>query len=126
MNKIKNIFYFGEKVDGYDIRVLNEREARAGAGILFLFAMISFLNSWLLGNFYWTKVFIVAFLIDFIIRVLVNPKYAPSLILGRLFITNQKPEYVGGCSKKVRLDYWINLINNNVFCPCSEWGYRTN
>jgi len=100
MNKIKDIFYFGEKVDGYDVRVLNEREARAGAGILFFFAIITFLNSWLLGNFYWTRVFIIAFLIDFIIRILVNPKYAPSLILGRFFVSNQKPEYVGAAQKK--------------------------
>jgi hypothetical protein len=41
---------FGEVVEGYKIRVLNEREARASAGILFLFGMLSFLNSFMLGN----------------------------------------------------------------------------
>ena len=29
---------FGENVQGYDIPVLNEREVRAGAGILFFFS----------------------------------------------------------------------------------------
>ena len=33
MNKTKQ---FGETVEGYDIPVLNEREIRASAGILFL------------------------------------------------------------------------------------------
>jgi len=31
---MSKIFGLGEVVDGYDVKVLNEREARAGAGIL--------------------------------------------------------------------------------------------
>ena len=38
MNKV---IQFGENVEGYDIPVLNEREIRAAAGILFLFAFIA-------------------------------------------------------------------------------------
>lgn len=97
---MKNIFYFGEKVEGYDIRVLNERELRAGAGILFVFAMIAFFNALLLNNYGIIKIFVVAFAIDFAIRIFVNPKYSPSLILGRMAITKQKPEYVGASQKK--------------------------
>jgi len=48
------------------VRVLNEREVRAGAVILFFFALIAFMNAWLTGNFYITKVFVIAFLIFFI------------------------------------------------------------
>ena len=33
---------FGEIIEGYTIPVINERVARAGAGILFLFGMVSF------------------------------------------------------------------------------------
>ncbi|MCP4459597.1 MAG: DUF4395 domain-containing protein, partial [Cytophagales bacterium] len=33
---MNNIIKFGEDVEGYDIPVLNEREIRATAGILFL------------------------------------------------------------------------------------------
>ena len=101
-------FYFGEKVKGYDIRVLNEREVRASAGLLFFFAIIAFMNSWLTGNFYYTKIFVVVFLVDFIIRVLVNPKYAPSLIVGRLIVSNQETEYVGAPQK--RFAWAIGLI----------------
>ena len=92
--------YFGETVEGYDIPVLNEREARAGAGLLFLFAMISFLNAYLTHRFLFTQIFVTIFMVDFFVRIFINPKYAPSLILGRLFVRNQKPEYVGAPQKR--------------------------
>lgn len=97
---MKRHIYFGEMVNGYDIPVLNEREARAGAGLLFVFAMISFLNSYLLHDFTFTKIFVTIFMVDFFIRIFINPKYAPSLILGRLFVQNQTPEYVGAPQKR--------------------------
>lgn len=90
---------FGEQVDGYDIPVLNEREARAGAGILFALALIAFMNAFLVGNFGPIRVVAVAFFIDFFIRVLISPKYAPSLILGRLAVRNQTPEFTGAPQK---------------------------
>jgi hypothetical protein len=40
------------------------------------------------------------FLTDFIIRVFVNPKFSPTLIIGRLIVSNQVPEYVGAPQKK--------------------------
>ncbi len=97
MNKY---FYFGEKIEKFDVRVLNEREVRAGAGILFFFAMIAFMNSWLSGNFDYTKLFVVAFLIDFFIRIFINPKFSPSMIIGKFFVSKQKVEYVGAPQKK--------------------------
>jgi hypothetical protein len=97
---MKKYFYFGEKVHGYDVPVLNEREARAWAGILFLFAMIAFFNAFLVANFYWIQLFVLAFLVDFIIRVLINPKYAPSLVIARWIVNNQLPEYVGAPQKR--------------------------
>ena len=101
-------FTFGEKIKGFEVPVLNEREIRAGAGILFFFAMFSSMNVFLVGNFVPIKIFIVAFLIDFIIRLFINPKFSPSLILGRLFVRNQTPEYVGAPQK--RFAWLIGLI----------------
>lgn len=97
---MNSVFYFGEKVKGYDIPVLNEREARAAAGILFLFGMISFCNSYLLHDFRFTKIFVTVFMVDFFIRIFINPKFAPSMILARLFIAHQTPEYVGAPQKR--------------------------
>jgi hypothetical protein len=92
--------YFGEVVEGFDVRVLNEREARAGAGILFLFAFLSFMNAFILHNFVYTKIFVTVFMLDFFIRIFINPKYAPSLLLGRVMVQNQVPEYVAAAQKR--------------------------
>ena len=105
---MSKIFQFGEQIEGYDVPVLNEREIRASAGILFFFALVSFMNSWLMGNFRLTRIFVIAFLIDFTIRVFINPKFSPSIILGRLAVRNQLPEYSGAPQK--RFAWSIGLI----------------
>lgn len=94
------IFSFGERLDGYAVPVLNERAVRAAAGIVFFFAIVSFMNAWLIGNFQPTRVFVVAFLIDFTLRIFVNPKFAPSLILGQWMVRKQQPEWVGAPQKR--------------------------
>lgn len=91
---------FGEDVEGYNIPVLNEREVRASAGILFLFLLISIFLILSNGNFAPIKYFIIIFLADFIVRVFVNPRFSPTLIIGRMIVRNQNPEYVGAQQKK--------------------------
>ncbi len=97
---MNRIIQFGEEVKGYSIPVLNEREIRASAGILFLILFISILVAALKGNFLLIKYAITIFLTDISIRVLVSPRFAPSLIIGRLIVRNQAPEYVGAPQKK--------------------------
>ena len=97
MNKI---IQFGENAEGHNIRVLNEREIRAAAGILFLATFISLMFILFKNNFLPVKYVLTLFLADFIIRVFVNPKFSPTLILGRLIVHNQSPEYVGAKQKK--------------------------
>jgi hypothetical protein len=101
---MNRVIKFGEDVEGYNIPVLNEREIRASAGILFLLLFISLMLIIFKGNFLLIKYGITMFLTDFIIRVFVNPKFSPSLIIGRLIVRNQVPEYVGAQQKKVA---WI-------------------
>lgn len=97
MNKAKQ---FGETVEGYDIPVLNEREIRASAGILFLLLFWSWILVIFKDNYLLIKYVNTIFLIDFIIRVFISPKYSPSLIVGRLIVGKQNPEYVGAAPKK--------------------------
>ena len=82
------------------MRVLNEREIRAAAGILFLATFISLMFILFKNNFLPIKYVLTVFLIDFIIRVFINPKFSPTLIIGRLIVSNQTPEYVGAQQKK--------------------------
>jgi len=97
---MKKIIGFGEKIEGYDILVLNERELRATAGILFLMMYTSIMIVIFENQYLMLKYSILIFLTDFIIRVFVNPKFSPTLIIGRMIVKNQVPEYVGAQQKK--------------------------
>lgn len=97
---MSKIIYFGEDVEGYNIRVLNEREIRAAAGILFLATFTSLMFILFRENFIPIKFVITFFLTDFIIRIFINPKFSPTLIFARLIVRNQTPEYVGAAQKK--------------------------
>src|SRR6266487_6052848 len=97
---MKKVIKFGENVKGYNIPVLNEREIMASAGILFVLMFVSLALILFKENFLMIKYFIIIFLTDFIIRVFVNPKFSPSLIIGRLIVSRQVPEYVGAAQKK--------------------------
>jgi len=96
---MKEFFAYGEKVPGYDVRVLNEREARAAAGILFIGAFLGLTNGVMLGTALFSEYFVSFFALDFTLRV-IQPRYAPSLLLGRFFVQNQIPEYVGAEQKR--------------------------
>jgi hypothetical protein len=91
---------FGETHPDYSVKVLNEREARAGAGILLFFGLIAFMTAFLTGDFTLTRIAILAFGLDFALRVLVSPRYAPSLVLGRIMVRGQAPEYTGAPQKR--------------------------
>jgi len=97
MNKV---IQFGENIEGYNMPVLNEREIRASAGILFLATFTSLMFILFKNNFLPIKYVLTGFLADFIIRVFINPKFSPTLIIGRLIVSNQTPEYVGAKQKK--------------------------
>lgn len=97
---MKDIIQFGEKVPGYAIPVLNEREIRAAAGIMFVIIYTSLMLIIFNNDFRMVKYVVSVFVLDFLIRVLINPKFAPSLIVGRLIVRNQVPEYVGAAQKK--------------------------
>ncbi len=116
---------FGEKVDGYAIEVLNEREIRAAAGLLFLMMFLSVVQVVFKWNFFPLKLATTAFLIDISIRVLVSPRFSPALIIGRWIVRNQVPEYVGAVQKKfawiigvvLSATMFISLVILNLHSP---------
>jgi hypothetical protein len=122
---MKTRMTFGEQVKGYDIPVLNEREIRAAAGIYFLIIFLGLMLILFRGNFLLVKYAITVFLADFLIRVLVSPRFSPSLILGRLIVQNQVPEYVGAAQKKfawiigivLSLTMFIHMVLLNAYSP---------
>jgi hypothetical protein len=100
MEKINQLIKFGEDVEGYNIPVLNEREIRAAAGVLFVCMFLSFMLVLFKQDFLLIKYFILIFFTDLIIRVFISPKFSPSLIIGRIIVSQQVPEYVGAPQKK--------------------------
>ena len=97
---MKKAKQFGETVEGYNIPVLNEREIRASAGILYFFMFLAWMLVIFEESFFLIKLVNTIFLADFIIRVLISPRYSPSLIIGRVIVGGQTPEYVGAAPKK--------------------------
>ena len=94
------VFEFGQMRPEYAVPVLNERAVRASAGILFALALVSFMNAWLLGHFGPTRVFVLAFLIEFSLRLFVNPRLAPVMVLGEWMVRQQLPEWTGAPQKR--------------------------
>ena len=100
MEKRNTVIKFGEDVEGYGIPVLNEREIRASAGMMFLALFIALMLVEFKQDFSLVKYVVIIFLTDFIIRVFISPRFSPVLIIGRLVVSRQVPEYVGAPQKK--------------------------
>ena len=121
---MSKIFQFGEDVEEYDFKVINERDARASAGIMFALGLISLFSLFLTKNLFWANLFTITFIIEFFVRTLVNPKYAPYMILGSLIVSNQQPDWVEAKPKKFAwlLGVGLALIMSyfilfNIFTP---------
>jgi len=93
------LWEYGEKVPGYDVTVINEREARAAAGILATLGMIVIFVGIGYNHIIVARVYLAFLFIDFTARV-ITPSYSPSLLLGKFIVRNQNPEYVGGLQKR--------------------------
>jgi hypothetical protein len=101
---------YGEWVPGYDVTVINEREARAAAGILFMLGMIVIFVGIGYNHIMVARVYLAFLFLDFTLRM-ISPKYSPSLLLGKLVTQHQKPEYTGGLQKRFAwtLGWFISL-----------------
>ena len=110
MNLKRFLTEYGEWVPGYDVTVINEREARAAAGILFMLGMIVFFVGIGYGHVIVARVYLAFLFFDFTLRM-ISPKYSPSLLLGKLATQHQKPEYTGGLQKRFAwtLGWFISL-----------------
>jgi hypothetical protein len=115
MQKNKNLRSSGEEVEGYAVPVLNEREIRAAAGILFLFLLLSLMFILFKQNFLLVKYVILVFFTDFIIRVFFSPRFSPTLIIGRMIVSRQTPEYVGAAQKKFAWKIGLSLSTLMLF-----------
>jgi hypothetical protein len=93
-------FKFGESVSGFEYPVLNERAVRATAGVMFAIGIITLMYTRLTQDFTYLKIVVSLFFLDFGIKIFFGPKLSPLSYLGRVLVSNQKPEWVGAIQKR--------------------------
>ncbi len=94
------LFSFGETIDGFEYKVLNEREVRGISGILFLLGIIAFIQAFILKNYAVLPYISGIMLSHFLISVLINPNISPVSLFAKLFIRKQTPIYIGAVQKR--------------------------
>ncbi len=95
--------------------MLNDREVRAAAGIMFMLGMIVIFVGIGYNHVSAARVYLALVFADLTIRIL-NPRYSPFMLLGRFFVREQTPEYVGAVQKRFA---WI--LGWIVFLPMMNW-----
>ena len=101
-------FNFGETIEGYQYKVINERAARASAGIMFLFGLLSLFSVYLLRTLFWAELFSITFIFEFFFRIIINPKFAPYMLIADLIVHHQEPDWVE--AKPKRFAWFLGLI----------------
>ncbi|WP_299522213.1 DUF4395 domain-containing protein [uncultured Lutibacter sp.] len=95
-----SILSFGDYIEGRKYKVLDERQLRASAGIMLLLGIIASINGFIL-NKYTVIPYISGFLLlNFLIGIFINPKYAPTMLLAKLIVYKQSPLPIGAIQKK--------------------------
>ena len=93
-------FSFGEYIDDIPYKVLDERKMRASAGIMFLLGIVAFINAFILQQYIVVTWVSGILMVNFMIGIFINPKFAPTVLLGSLFTYKQTPLPIGAIQKK--------------------------
>jgi hypothetical protein len=80
--------------------VVNEREVRVVAGLMFALGLITLLTSFFTKDFRLASVIVPLFFLEFLLKVTQGPSWSILAPLVRPLITAQKPEYVGAIQKR--------------------------
>ncbi|GAF05217.1 DUF4395 domain-containing protein [Saccharicrinis fermentans] len=95
-----SIFSFGEYIEGRSFKVLNERVVRGNSGIMLLLGFFAFVNAFVIKN-YTVLPYISGFLLfNFLVAILINPKFAPTVFISWLLVRKQSPLYIGAVQKR--------------------------
>ena len=104
-----SIVNFGENVAGIGYKVLNEREVRASAGVMFLLGLYAMVGGILFKNYAPIPYISGFMMLSFLISVFINPKYAPSNIIARFIVRKQEPIYIGAVQKRFAWSLGLTL-----------------
>lgn len=104
----------GRIVPGYAIPVIDERAVRAAAGMLFLLGGAAFATALATGTTQPLQPFGMYFMIDMLLRITAGDRWSPTLLLGRLAVRGQRPEWVGAPQKEFA--WWLGFALALVAC----------
>lgn len=80
--------------------VINEREVRGAAGIMFFIGLVSFVYVFVTRSYTPLYIVVPLFWIDFFIKSIFQPHWSPFGFIARFIVRKQKPEYVGAIQKR--------------------------
>ena len=99
--------------------LVNEREVRGAAGLLFLFGFYGFMVAVLLGDASVIRAFGMFFMLDMLIRLSIGAKWSPTILMASLLVFRMKPEMVGLAQKKFAWGFGFAL----AFMSCFGFGW---
>ena len=98
---------YGKTIPGLKINgeaapyaVVNEREIRAAAGIMFLLGSMAFAYVFFTKDFSPIYILVPVFWLDFFLKTLFQPHYSIFGWPASILVKNQEPEYVGAIQKR--------------------------
>jgi cation transporter-like permease len=94
------ILSFWENIEWKSYKVLDERVLRGSAWIMFLLWIIAFINGFVLQNYIVIPYISWFLLLNFLIGVFINPKFAPTMFISKLITLKQNPLYVWAIQKR--------------------------
>lgn len=80
--------------------VVNEREVRVVAGLMFAVGLATLLTTMFTQNFIFAAVIVPLFLLEFVLKVVFGPQASVLAILVRPLISHMQPEWVGAIQKR--------------------------
>lgn len=102
-------FEFGTYNSVKGFSVVDERQMRASAGVMFLLGLIAFINAFVL-QLYAVIPFVSGFLLlNFLIGLFINSKYAPTMLLAKFITRNQSSMPIGAVQKKFAWSLGLGL-----------------
>jgi hypothetical protein len=94
------IFEFGHFDETRGYRVLDERVVRGSSGINLVFGLFALVNGFVLKNYEVITWVSAGLALNFLVAILINPKFAPTYFLASIIVDGQTPIPIGAIQKR--------------------------
>ncbi len=94
------LFDYGESVAGVPYKIVDERVMRASAGIMLALGIIASINGFILQNFIVVTYVSGLLMVNFLIGLVLSPRFSPTIIVGKWMVSGQTPIPIGAVQKQ--------------------------